>query len=532
MNWEKLKGMIVFIKTENNITDIITGIFMLAMLAVFPLYFHNDYLDLVDVKYRFYYINVFATAILVLLVHLIFKLRGSNMPKYRKQLLGTDRAMLLFWMVFLISTLLSDYKYEAFWGNEGTWVGLFLVTVFFISYLCITRNLKFRKWYLEVFLVSGMLVCLLGIAHFFYLDPLHMKVYLNEIQKKHFVSTFGNINQYTAYVALFMAVSATLFATSETWMSRIWHYICMVVSFIAIILGISDNGYLSTFALLSLLPLYLFLRKDWSRRYAMILATYATVMAVLGLFLSCYQGRMMSLTSLFTPLAASGMLGYVAMSLWLITSLWYLWDYRKKDSKHKNGNAQSPVLRYVWSGILIIFAMIFTGVLIDINIGGNAGRYGALGNYLLLTDSWGNNRGWAWKTGLKIFSQFQWKDKLFGYGPETFYVLMVTRFWEEMTSVTGLKFMCAHNQFIQYLVTTGILGLLSYLGLMVTLIRQMVKRSSKNKVWVMPIVFALVCYNVQNFVNFDSMLVTPVFWTLIYLGLTGSSIEEVMEKEP
>ena len=67
---------------------------------------------------------------------------------------------------------------------------------------------------------------------------------------------------------------------------------------------------------------------------------------------------------------------------------------------------------------------------------------------------------------------------------------------------------------------------------MVTLIRQMVKRSSKNKVWVMPIVFALVCYNVQNFVNFDSMLVTPVFWTLIYLGLTGSSIEEVMEKEP
>lgn len=522
MKWQKLKENVKFLKADFKITDMIAGVFTFAILGVFPLYFHNDYLDLVDVKYRFYYISVFVTAILIIWISLSFRLRGLNIKKHKKKLSRTDKAMLLFWLVFLVSTLFSNYKYEAFWGNEGTWVGLFLISVFFISYICMSRNLKFRSWYLEIFLVSGMLVCFLGIANFFYFDPLHMKVYLNEAQKNHFVSTFGNINQYTSYVALVMAVSTTLFSTSEKWYSSIWYYLCMVVSFAAIILGISDNGYLSTFVLFALLPLYLFSKRNWSKRYIVVLATYVSVMAVIELFLSNYQGETLPLISLFSTLVASGFSALTAVILWLIAAVWYIWDFNKK---HSGGNVRvknNPTVQCLWGGFLIVCGFIVIGVLIDINMGGKSERYGAISNYLLLTDSWGNYRGWAWKTGLKVFHKFSLFEKLFGYGPETFYILMVTRFWEEMTTVTGLKFMSAHNQLIQYLVTTGILGLTSYIWLLFTLIKQMVRYSGRNKVWVMPIVFALLCYNAQNMVNFDTILVTPIYWTLIYLGLTGS----------
>ena len=60
-----------------------------------------------------------------------------------------------------------------------------------------------------------------------------------------FTSSFGNINTYTIYVAMVIAVAAALFVTSKSVGRSFYYYICFVIGMFAIIMGVSDNAYLS-----------------------------------------------------------------------------------------------------------------------------------------------------------------------------------------------------------------------------------------------------------------------------------------------
>lgn len=136
-------------------------------------------------------------------------------------------------------------------------------------YFLVTRFFRFHQWYLDLFLVTGMLVCGFGITDYFQMDLLHFKEELSADQHATFVSTFGNINTYTVYVGAVLAVSMTLFTLDKDWRKRVWYFAAMMVSSVAIIMGTSDNAYLTLGALLGFLPLYLF--RTWSgiRRYLM-----------------------------------------------------------------------------------------------------------------------------------------------------------------------------------------------------------------------------------------------------------------------
>ena len=50
------------------------------------------------------------------------------------------------------------------------------------------------------------------------------------------------------------------------------------------------------------------------------------------------------------------------------------------------------------------------------------------------------------------------KDKIFGYGPETFRVLMENYYLGELGNVI---FDNAHNEYLHYLITIGLFGMLS-----------------------------------------------------------------------
>ena len=61
-------------------------------------------------------------------------------------------------------------------------------------------------------------------------------------------------------------------------------------------------------------------------------------------------------------------------------------------------------------------------VLYDANLGGHAERYSALSQYLVFDDDWGTQRGMVWRLALDDYkNEFTWNEKVFGYGPETFW---------------------------------------------------------------------------------------------------------------
>ena len=94
---------------------------------------------------------------------------------WKKNFRIADAAVLLFWVLAGISTLLSDFVYEAFWGNEGRYSGFYLISLYVILYFLVSRFWKIRGGYLELFLLSGIIMGLLGIGDYFQLDPLNFR---------------------------------------------------------------------------------------------------------------------------------------------------------------------------------------------------------------------------------------------------------------------------------------------------------------------------------------------------------------------
>ena len=176
-----------FAVTCSNIISGVITFFIFLIVTVFPLIYDNSYFNILETKYKCYYLcilgmlGVSLVLALVMLVVDVKEFQGEHtkelfaglLPKnWKKTFTVPDAALAVFWIICLISTFQSDYFYESFWGNEGRYTGLFLLTLYTVSYFLISRCWKVNGWMLELFLVSGMVMCVIGITDYFQLDIL------------------------------------------------------------------------------------------------------------------------------------------------------------------------------------------------------------------------------------------------------------------------------------------------------------------------------------------------------------------------
>lgn len=519
-----------FAETCSSIISGVISLCILLLVVVFPLIYDNSYFNILETKYRCYYLSVLGMMAILLVLSLVMmaidfmEFKGEHTkelfarlaPKNWKTTFHVpDAAVLVFLLVAVISTLQSDYLFEAFWGNEGRYTGLFLLLLYVSAYFIISRFWKVKGWCLEAFLISGMIMCLIGITDYFQLDILDFRANIKPEQSTIFTSTVGNINTYTAYVALIMGFATVKFATARKLYQSVWYYVCMVISFFAIIMGCSDNAYLALGALFGFLPLLLFKSRTGMRRYLLVAATFFTTIQVIDFINAKYAAQVIGLDSLFKVLVNFSGLLYVVIALWLLTAGLYYFDKKKTNS-----NELGTLPTKIWIGVLVAAAAAICFLLYDANAGGNAERYGSLGSYLVFNDSWGTNRGYIWKEAIRLYGDFPLMHKLFGYGPDTFGILTVREIQIEMLNATGQIFDSAHNEYLQYLITIGPIGLAAYIIFLVSAGRRMVKNAAKNP-YVIGCFFAMLCYGVQAVVNLNLPIATPVMWVLISAGMAG-----------
>lgn len=129
---------------------------------------------------------------------------------------------------------------------------------------------------------------------------------------------------------------------------------------------------------------------------------------------------------------------------------------------------------------------------------------------------------------MTFFEGFSPWKKLFGYGPDTFGILVVN---EGLHHEIGGIFDTAHNEYLQYLVTIGLLGLITYLLFLISCAVYMLKKAADRPL-VMSIFFAVFCYQAQAVVNLNVPISAPVMWVLLAMGIAGSRNLWKTRKEP
>ena len=137
-------------------------------------------------------------------------------------------------------------------------------------------------------------------------------------------------------------------------------------------------------------------------------------------------------------------------------------------------------------------------------------KLGELERTLRFSDRWGTHRGFMWNKAIEAFGGFNFFQKLFGTGPDTFFYTFSPFFDELYDRFGDGSTDAAHNEYINYLLNLGIVGLTSYLAFTGGALVRAFKAAKKNP---LALVFAsaVVAYMAQAVVNIALPIATPLF---------------------
>lgn len=496
---------------------LVMTIYVTAVLAGMILVYHDFYYDILETKAAYYYICTLTMLALTggwlfLTAHPVEAVRKNRGKKLFDIISPADLAVLIWGAVVILSTVCSPVGRYALTGEKGRYTGGALLILYAAAYFCITRYYRAKEWHMAIFLAAGMGMCLFGITDFFEMDLLHFKAEIKETQRHMFTSTIGNINTYTSCVAMVMACAGMMFATAGSVKKAVCYGLCTITAFTALIMGESDNAYLSLAVFFGILPLWLFASRRGVRRYLMLAASFFTAAGAVHMI----QKNMASpkaIEGLFQVIAGSRFLLPFTAVLWCGAGACCLRDYRGK----RENEALPRTLRTGWAFLLLLAAVGTVFVLCDVNILGNGDRYGGLKQYLFFNDDWGTHRGYVWRIAVEDYSKFPPLQKLIGFGPDTFGIVTRLNNYPEMADRYQEIFDSAHNEYLQYLVTTGPLGLLSYMAVHIGAAMEIVRKKRGDWLAAAALV-AVLCYDLQAAVNINQPIAAPIMWTLLAAG--------------
>lgn len=534
---KRIKKRMEGARTFEDNAALIMGIFTLAVLCLCPVVYHRYYFDILETKYQFYCALAIGAAVIMFIYGIIsgrLKAFFSDL-RWRERIRGlsvTDWAMLAFWLCNVISWLLcSEWRWEAFWGTSGRYNGVFLMTIYLVIYFLMTRFFRMRRWYLDAFLAAGIFVCLFGITDYFQMDLLGFKEGMVPEQREIYTSTLGNINTYTIYVGAVLTVSALLFMLETNWKRMLWYCGNMVLASFALIMGTSDNAYLSLAALFGLSPLYVFRTKTGVRRYLISAAAFFSVIQCIDWINAAFADTVIGIDSAFNLIANLSFLPVIVLVLWLLAGVVSVWTLRKKPVSVSGGSAGTAQtvsddcmgkwLVYIWIGVIALVIGAVAFVFYDANIAGHADRYDMIRSYVVFNDAWGTLRGYVWRRSIDLFmNNLTPLQQLFGYGPDTFRLLMQYYYDGKRMEGRRVIYDSAHNEYLHYLVTIGIVGLLAYVTYLGSAIVRLC-RGMKDRPEVVAVTFAVIAYSVQAVVNINIPIATPIIYQLLYMGLSS-----------
>ena len=146
-------------------------------------------------------------------------------------------------------------------------------------------------------------------------------------------------------------------------------------------------------------------------------------------------------------------------------------------------------------------------------------------------DKWGTNRGGVWVRCMKLFAQSDWRVKLFGFGPDLLKKPLADAYGAEIAAYCNLSFNNAHNEYIQYLLTHGALGLTAYLTFAVGACASLFRRARESTAAAGLLAGAL-AYLLHAAVNVNQPITTPLLFLFLSTSVSAPTEPAPARKNP
>ena len=374
----------------------------------------------------------------------------------------------------------------------------------------ITRCFKYFEYIFVALAFGSMIVYALAVLNSFYIDPLGMFTLLTDQQTiTDFTSTIGNKNLLSSYICIAMPVMIAMSVITEKTLLRAIYLIATGFGFAALMTADSDSGILGM-AVFMIIYLVWFSNSLVRLKRFFLSATVMLLFAkLLRLFSLCFDDKSKGFDKFQEIFVFSGIGWILLAACAVITGILYLIDYKKPNI---------TISKAVPIALAVVFgfcAVAMIGIMVYFSCIDTKTDLGSFERIIRFNDIWGTHRGFMWIRSIWIFGDASFIEKLFGVGPDMFYSAF-SPYFDDLSKYGDSSTNAAHNEYLNYLITIGITGLLSYLAIVCGTIKNAVKYAKENPMLI-ACVSAVICYAVQSVVNLYQPITTPLFFIFIAL---------------
>lgn len=514
-------GIMGICKKSNNkfvrytLPEKIVTFYVAIMFFIYPLYYNNYYFDIVTCRFELFSILTAITVLLCLAAYYIED--GNTTTGDKKEFINkVDLLVLVLWIINFISVLLSDNMQVAIVGTSGRSSGLITITCYVAVYFMITRYYVHSIFIYRLLCLSSIVASIVGSLHFLNIDFLGFYDGLGVKEKAMYFSTMGHANVVASFYGIVLPAVMVLYVNAKKYKEKIFYGFTLVISF----LGLFATGCESGAVITGVMVLSgLVMIKDIKKLYHIgIILLFMIVSCKLLILLNAKKNMPRALETFQIMVYNNRIFMILLVILIIITAFSYFMYKRYKKKLIKKEDEIYKNKQYIkW---ILLFALIlilaFIGVIVFFSTVGKDIKLGNLENMLRFNKRFGSYRGYIWGLVIDEYKKLPFINKLFGIGCDTLKPFLMKYHKNEMFAMTGAYYDNAHNEFLQYLITTGIFGLLSYILLLFTKFRQgILQMIHKNSLLTAVAVFGAAGYLLQSVIDINQCVTTPLFVIMV-----------------
>ena len=504
-------------------TEKITSLYMMIMFLAFPLYYQNNYINMLEAKTALFvpvtagYLIIGAVSIVI--VRLYANKQGQNKgngqrgTKPASAPLDIHKFMLqdVFFALFLIAvvlTIIAADDFNTVWeAPECKMFGAKIILLCCGIYVISSRGYFFNKAVKLTLIIGIGAVLTLTVLNRYGIDPLDMYSNLVEQQKHKYMSTIGNANILANFICIFIPLIMGLYMYAEDKAGKVIYGILVYIGVMAGVATNSDSFFLGFGAAVIFLLWFAMDSREKLCGYLSMGAIGAFAMFSLKLFndLSsfAYKWNSLQLDLIYN-------IPWLIITVGLVVAVALLYRTGKEIPLKKIRN----ILFAVLGAGLVIFVIFVIRV--------NTGMVVTQSKYLTFSDEWGTNRGFAWSRTWEVFTNLPFSQQFTGIGPGEFRDFFET--FNYQRAAMGLPaFVDPHSEVLYYLVATGFLGMIGYFGMIIAALVKCVKVRHRETI-IMAVIF--VSWLAQGLVNNPLVFVTP--YIFLALGISRYAVKKTL----
>nr|MCR5100026.1 hypothetical protein [Butyrivibrio sp.] len=442
----------------------IARIYFLLILLAAPLYIENGFNNILRAKTYFVWVSIIVSSVLVIIFFLKWiydRVKASNLKLELKETATSfiksvnimDVFVFIFGIICIVSSALSDYPEEAFSGSMAWYVGGRLLFMLCVMYFVMSRFMSSDFVSFIGMMIGGTFAMILAVLNDLWIDPLHILTE-DENWRDHFTSTIGNIDQFSGYLSIIIPIMVMMFVISENGFKKTAAAIVLFFSYLNMFLTHADSVYIGV-GIGYLFIIAFCLRKPGRYQGLLINGILFGVAGFAARVIILYRPeiRLDDISPILLAHSVHLIVGGACFVLLLLHM--FLELHFSKEQLEKI--LQKVFWVYIVVAVIGVIAVIVISVM----------------NYDM---QFLNRRGLLWYIAAYSFTDADLKQQIIGIGPGCVDTISEMFYFEIEEAYGAFYFLeNLHNDVLEYLITTGVIGAISYLGIYIYIIVDFIK---------------------------------------------------------